>query len=463
VAAHNQGHSPAAEEDGVDDVMIDLGVLPAATTPAQGAARRRPRSTRPTLLAFAVLAVLLLAGPVHLAAPPGPTVIPARLGDALYYVRDRLYVVSNAGGPVAGLAGRRQEKVISTYVLPAAKLLSRVQVSVTGAITRVEAVADVVLVSQQVDTVGAETTVAFATDTGRPRWQRASRLVATAPSGRLALLVDNGAATGPGPINWFGVDAATGATRWSQAEPVNGTTEAVWGPGEFPSRLVTATTAGRVEVYDPQSGRVTATATVPAPAEWRRRGLNIWLVGDLVLLGGRGGITAYGLNDLRARWHSPVDLTEVFVLPVCGEAICLFGRFGGVQMIDPATGRQRWGDAQWAAVQQVGAFLLANGDESPPGPAKQAVLDPATGRRVGALGPWQPVGDPSPAGTIVGLREQLSDRRVWFAELDPGRLSVRVLGSAEPVSGECNALLGVLVCRRIDASIGIWQLAAGRL
>jgi hypothetical protein len=35
---------------------------------------------------------------------------------------------------------------------------------------------------------------------------------------------------------------------------------------------------------------------------------------------------------------------------------------------------------------------------------------------------------------------------------------MRMLGVAAPVAGDCHATARALVCRRIDASIGIWRL-----
>jgi hypothetical protein len=246
---------------------------------------------------------------------------------------------------------------------------------------------------------------------------------------------------------------------WSQAEPVTGSTDLAAGSGDTPARLVTATVAGDLMVRDPETGNVTASVVVPAPEEWRRRGLNIWIVDDLVLLGGSGGITAYDLSDLQPRWRSSVDLTEVFVLPVCGDLICLFGRFGGVKIVDPATGMLRWGEDRWAVAQRVGPYLLASGNDRPEGQQPLSVLDAGSGRERGTFGIWRPVGDPLPDGRIVGIRERLSEQRVWYALLDPSALTVQVLGAADAVSGDCEVARDVLVCRRLDSSVGVWPLS----
>ncbi len=436
------------------DVVIDLGELPHGTQERVRPTARPPLPVRPVMVAAAIVLLAMLTGAVRTPAPSGPAIIPAQLGDTTFTARDRYFVVTPADQRATS---RLQNKIISMYALPDANLLFRTPVTVSGAIIQVDAIGDVVLVSQQVDTVGGQATTAVAAATGRLLWRHSSRLIGASPSGRLALLLDT--SSGAGPLRWYGVDPASGVTLWSQEEPVTGSTDLAYGSGDTPARLVTATVAGELTVRDPETGAVTASAVVPAPPEWRLRGLNIWIVDDLVLLGGREGITAYDLTDLRARWESPFDLTQVFVLPVCGDAICLFGRFGGLKVIDPATGLLRWGTEEWASARRVGPYLLASGNEQPEGEEPLVVLDSRSGNRHGSFGVWFPVGNPLPDGRIIGVRELPAEQRVWFAALDPGTLTVRVLGVADGVTGDCDVTSDVLICRRLDSSVGVWRLS----
>jgi hypothetical protein len=438
----------------VTDVVIDLGELPHGTQRRVRPTSRPPLHVRPLVSFLAVVLTAMLTGAVHRPAVAAPAVIPARLGDATFTARDLFFVVaptdSRTTGPI-------QVKVISVYALPGAKLLSRTPLTVAGAITRVDAIGDVILVSQQVDTVGGQATTAIAAGSGRLMWHRPARLIGVSPSGHLALLLDSG--TDAGPLHWFGVEPTTGVARWTQEEPVTGSTDLADGSGDVPDRLVTATVTGQLSVRDPETGAVTASAVVPAPEQWRRQGLNIWIVDDLLLLGGVEGVTAYDLADLRPRWRSSVDLTEVFVLPVCGDAICFFGRFGGLTVADPATGRPRWTSDRWAYARRVGPYLLVRGNDQPEGQQPLTVLDAGTGRVRGSLGVWRPVGDPLPDGSIIGVRERELDQRVWYALLDPAAVTVRVLGVADTVSGDCQVTTAVLICRRVDSSVGVWGLA----
>ena len=436
-------------ECGVSDTVIDLGELP-----PRGQRRmlpvgaRRPIPVRAVLGGVAVLLLGLLGGAGYVPPPKGPTVIAAMLADTTYVHDQRLFVVS--AGSV------RQDKIVSEYALPAGTLLSQTTVAVAGTVFDVLGVGDTILVSYQGDTVGAEVTVALAAGTDRARWRHPARLVSASGERGLVLLRENSPRSGS--LHWYGLDLATGATRWALDQPVFGYTVEAGGPVGFPTRLVTAGVNGHLEVRDAVTGRLTAAADVRAPADWRTRGISMWIADDLVLIGGRAGTTAYSLADLSRLWDNTVDLSERYVLPHCDDAVCVVGTLTGVQVLDPVTGRQRWASQSWAALQQVGGSLLADGPVGGPGVEPQAVLDPRTGRRRGDFGDWRASGDPRPDGTIIGLRQHPGGDVVRFAALNPATLAVRVLGTAERVSGDCQTTSEVLVCRRLDASVGIWTL-----
>jgi hypothetical protein len=400
-----------------------------------------------------VVLVATLTGAVHLPAPAQPATIPARLGDTTFATQNHFFVVASADSRATSLI---QNKIISTYALPKADLRSVTPVAVSGAVMRVDVIRDVLLISQQADTVGGQATTAVAAGTGRVLWRQPSRLIGASASGRLALLLDNGA--GVGPMRWYGIDPVTGVAVWSQEEPVTGSTELIPGAGGQPARLVTATVTGALTVRDPESGAITASASVPAMSEWRDGGLNIWVVGDLIMLGGRGGMNAYNLRDLTPRWSNTVDLTRVFVLPTCGEAICLFGRFGGLTVLDRDTGQVRWAASRYAAARRAGEFMLVSGNGLAEVDLPLVVLDSHDGSRRGDFGPWRPVGEARPDGRIIGILERPSVQQVSFALLDPANLGVRVLGTADGVSN-CEVHTDVLVCRRLDSTVGVWPLS----
>jgi hypothetical protein len=144
----------------------------------------------------------------------------------------------------------------------------------------------------------------------------------------------------------------------------------------------------------------------------------------------------------------------------CGGEICVFSYRGGVQVIDPATGRTRWTGDHWTAAAQAGPYLLFTGNEGVDGNYPLAVLDPGTGTVLGDFGAWQVAGEARADGTLVGQNQQVGTETLWYALLDPATRGVRVLGMATGVADHCRATAEVLVCRGIDASVTIWPLTA---
>jgi hypothetical protein len=439
------------------DVVIDLGELPSpGDQPIRAVAGAAPpRPYRTVLAAITIVLAAMLTGAAHVNPPAPPLIIPARLGDSTFVVGDRLFLVS-AGPALAG--GAVQNKIISTYALPAGTLLSLTTVAVAGAIYDVTAVGDTVLVSYQADSFGAVRTVALAAGTDRAMWRRPARLLGISPSGGLVLLREK--LPQFGPLHWYGIDLASGDIRWALEQPVDGyVTETGYVDG-FPHWLVTVDLAGRLEVRDTTTGTVTAARTIAVPADWATHGIAFWPDGDLVLAGDHAGATAYSVPDLTERWHAPVDLYSSYIGPGCGDAVCLFSpRGAGIRVLDRATGRDLWTSDRWSYGDQVGPYLIVGGGGGTRRSETLNVVATLTGRVRGDFGPWQDVGPALPDGTVVGLREQPAEDVVWYARLDPATLRVRVLGAANHVSGQCQTATDVLICRRVDATVGIWRLS----
>jgi hypothetical protein len=84
-----------------------------------------------------------------------------------------------------------------------------------------------------------------------------------------------------------------------------------------------------------------------------------------------------------------------------------------------------------------------------------AVLDPLTGRELHDLGHWDMIGF---AGDRIALmRRDPGTGRAWFGLADPSRDGVHILGAAPDVSGDCQSTAAWILCRRLDASVGIWS------
>ncbi|GAA0800226.1 outer membrane protein assembly factor BamB family protein [Spirilliplanes yamanashiensis] len=426
--------------------MIDLGVLPhepaAPSAEPPPPPRARLRAWRPFALTLAAVLLATVTAGGRLTPPDRPLVIPAAAGDATLLGGEHYFVVS----------GQEPTRLVSTYALADGALLSRTPLAVAGALTDLRLAGGVLVVSHQADLVGGEATVGLDTRTGGRLWRHPARLTGFSPDGLVLLLDQPGSV---GAQTWTAARPRDGVVAWQHVVPPAAVTELA--PG---GRVVTAEVTGRVEIRDADTGRVTAAAQVPAQRQWRDGGINMWADHDLLLLGGPDGIDAYDLGTLVARWHRDTDLSRYFVLPQCGDALCLFGRFGGLQVLDPATGRSRWSAERWGVAERVGAYMLASLDSGPVWDRPLVVLDAATGDPRGTLGAWQPVGEPLPGGRIVAVRQTPADRQVRYAVIDPATVSVRLLGVADGVAGRCAATTDRLVCRREDATVGVWPLVA---
>ncbi|MEV6631225.1 hypothetical protein AB0M54_10780 [Actinoplanes sp. NPDC051470] len=434
------------------ETLIDLGMV---TRTVRVAAAPDPlRLRRPLGALIALILVALCTGAAHREPPPPPRVVAAGLGDMTFVSADRLFVVEAGPFPPGAPA---TDRVINEYALPAGRLISRTTASVTGAIISVLAAGPLILISYQVDSLDTDATVALEAGTHRALWRRPARLLSMSPDDGIVLLRENNPR--PGPRAWYGVDLATGNLRWTVEEPRRGFTVASGlGPGGFPAMLVSATDTGELSVRDTRTGDLTARATTRVRDRPAGADVPIWPAGDLVLVGEPRGTTAYRLPGLSEAWHSDVDLSGRWVQNDCDTGICSLSWQGGLWWLDRETGVRRWIADRWNYADQAGHYLLATGNEPGERGRVVSVLDPDTGQVRGDFGRWHSVGAADADGMVVGLREHLIDDTVYYARLDPATMRIHVLGTADHVSGDCHTTIEVLVCRRIDASVGLWSL-----
>ncbi|MGK5678535.1 hypothetical protein [Actinoplanes sp. URMC 104] len=422
--------------------VIELGEMPREAAAPVEEDRLVPRRALLTLLSLALVALLTAGAPVP--AVRAPTVVPARLGDTMFLGADRMLLVTGSKTLVAQVSRR----VVSTYALPDARLLSRTTVAVSGGINQVLLAGDTVVVSYQVDASGTWAAVAVAEGTDRARWRRTAQLIAVSLPDDLVLLGTDDAV--------LGVDLRTGDTRWRLPRPAEGYIAETGWEGEFPRWLVLLTGSGRLEAHDPRTGALLAARTL-VPRAGRAHGL-IWPVDNLVMADiGGPGFAAYRLPDLAPLWRTDADLSQSWMQAGCGRLICTFRHQRGVTAIDPATGRELWRSDLWAYAEGVGNYLLATRAERGLDEPGLWVLDPATGKPRGDFGRWEylaPAGD----GRFYAKLDVRGEYLVHYGLLDPETLSVRVLGTAADVSNSCQATAGLLICRLIDASVALWPL-----
>ncbi|MDY7086702.1 MAG: PQQ-binding-like beta-propeller repeat protein [Actinomycetota bacterium] len=421
---------------------IDLGEVTRGTPAVVMTDRLVPRRALLTLLTAVLVAVTTAGAP--LPASARPVVVAARLGDTTFLDEHRMMLVSGSSALVAQVSHR----VVRTYDLPSARLLSTTTVTVSGGINQVLSAGGTVVVSYQVDASGTWATVAVAEGTEQTRWRRTARLIAVSEPEEQVLLGSDEAV--------HAVDLRTGKIRWTLPRPRDGyIAETGWADG-YPRWLVLLSDSGRLESHDPYTGVLLAARTVP-PRKGRANGL-IWPVDDLVMADdGTPGLAAYRLPELTPLWHTGADLSGSWMQAACGELICTFRRQRGLTAIDAATGRKLWENPDWAYAEPVGRYLLATRAERGIDDPGLWVIDPATGSARGDFGRWEflaATGD----GRLYAKLDVPGAYTVHYAILDPGTLSVRLLGTAADVSNSCQAAAGLLICRLIDASVAMWPL-----
>lgn len=413
-----------------------------------------PRPRWGGLLAAALAALVLATGSAPVAARLSEVRISAGLGDELALSADRLYVIQpNLAWSTA------DRRTVSAYRLPAGRRLWRQPLPVPGRVRQVFPAPGALLVAIQRE--GDVETVAVDAATGRMRWRLPFQPVGLTPSGRLALGFADTNRSDPRVERVVAVEPVTGRYAWAYEVPAMAWHDMSFAvDGDRPPRSVVAEPSGRVTVRDLDSGRVLTAVEVAAVASG---GLWFQIAGDLLLTGftnnGEEEVTAYGLPALDRRWTTVLNVGGGYVSADCGGNLCLFSRFGGVSVVDPDTGRPLWSDSRWQTVQTVGGRLLAYSWPAPQRRSTTAVLDPATGDELLDLGRWMAVRPAHPGGHTSAVRVEPGSGRAWFAVVDVAALAVRVLGTVDGISGDCRAADRVLVCRRLDASIGVWRFS----
>jgi Periplasmic binding protein len=246
-----------------------------------------------------------------------------------------------------------------------------------------------------------------------------------------------------------------GTARWSYQVP-NGGWLSYRYAGQAPTHVVTLLPAGRVEVRDAEDGRVLAAADLLPPRPPSVPASYVQFTGDLMLVRRESMVAAYGLGHLDRRWTAAIDLTTEYVVPDCGETLCVISRLGGVRVLDPATGQMLWSDPTRTYISRSGEHLVA-AVRARDGLTDLAVLDPETGHEVEHLGVWTLIRPSGAGGELIGMRTDLATSRAWLAHLDPANGTARFFGLVGGVTGDCQAQAGAVICRRLNAAIGVWR------
>ncbi|MGN9913765.1 outer membrane protein assembly factor BamB family protein [Phytohabitans sp. LJ34] len=402
------------------------------------------------LAGLAVLATTLgpaLPDPVPLAE----ATIPARLGDAAFAVGEQFYVVTSDRTAVYG------PRTITAYTLPGATRLWQAPLQLTGALHGVGSAGGQMLISTQPELLEQVETVSIREATGQIMWRRRALFEGVTPRGQVLLWtsLDGTPSASTGSERLEAVDPVTGAVRWAYRVPAGGWLSYRYS-GETPTHVVTLLPSGRVEVRDVADARVLAAADLlpsrpPAtPASYVQFALDMMLVREGPMA------VAYGLDRLERRWRAAIDLASEYVAPYCGDKLCVIAHLGGVRVVDPATGRMLWADPTRSSIRRAGDYLVSEVNGSH-GSTQLTTLDPATGRERAQLGEWIVIAPPSDDGELIAMRTDLPTSRAWLARIDPATGGARFFGVVHGVTGDCDMRAGAVICRRLNATVGIWR------
>ncbi|GGM27076.1 outer membrane protein assembly factor BamB family protein [Micromonospora yangpuensis] len=426
--------------------VIDLGEIRPDDAPPPVADR-----TRPPRRALRCLLVLVLTLGTLAAAVPRPqrvsSILPASVGATAALVDDRLFVFERQSAETGG------DPRLTAWALPAVdRPADRPRMLWQTQVPDLLRLFDVVVRDGLVIAAGfgerSGTTVVLDAVTGARRWRQPGSGSLTT-GGNLLLTGGRGA---DGQIRV--VEVATGRPIWVLPVGLDGA--ALTFRADRIERVVLTTDDGRIEVRSADTGAVLVSRPVvadPAPP-------SVSVIDDVVLAsqGSTGSVTAYGLDRLDVRWTGSFPRVEYFVS--CGPAMfCAFQRNRPISVLERDTGRIRWQSEDWWVWQELGnrLFVMAVAGSRVADPNSYGVLDAATGRVLGRVGPWQPAAGRSNTPYAPLLVRPAGERGLLVAELDVAAAEVRLLDILPGADRDCQAEADRLLCRTQDG-FGVWAL-----
>jgi hypothetical protein len=414
--------------------VIDLDVAPVPVTTAW-----RPRRALPALVAVLCGSVLLALGGAAAPAPAGVVRVASTEGR---------FISGSLLAPPVLYTAERGAGLSGGWVIRAAPLTAGAPAWTAEVPRGGEDVALTLRRSARVLVVdgGPNEPVTFLdADTGVRLWQ-AEMFATVVPGGHAVVEVEAGFDDNPGTLRL--ADPRTGRTVWSHP----GVQIALAVADDTSRYLVAVEGSGRVTTYRFADGKALATERFAVPPElWGTDdpGFNAYLRidGDLLYAYGENDsvpfLSAYRVDTLHRVWTAagirhadPHD---------CAGVLCV-GADNDLTVLDRRDGSVRWTRRQWqAAATPVGGLIFV----ADPGTARAALVDPADGRVVRALG----------AGVATGGLMLRTDSgrpgRLWVIDLRTGHAFGDI---ARAMPGSCTTALGYLACRLVDDSMTVWRV-----
>ncbi|GAB3846795.1 hypothetical protein GCM10029963_27160 [Micromonospora andamanensis] len=427
--------------------LIDLGEL---TEPTESPVTRRrtgPGGRRWAVVVMALVALLTLAG----AAPPARRVhaiVPAFLGSDLFLAGDQIFTVV----PLPGVTDGSQELI--AYPRPDRATVTpqrlvpqwRTPVPPQTRVYRAQPVpgGGLLIATARRDT-GASETVRLDARTGEERWRVPGIAIVELPD--RALLRTYSDST-PNVLRM--IDLATARELWSMPLSAANVDLRQRDDGGLDS-IVVATLDGEVQVIDPMSG--TVRHRLPAPVDHQSGYQQAWVAGDLVtVVRNSNAVVALTVDGLVQRWQTTVP-TATYVTG-CGPLLCAGLASGGVQVLDPATGAQRWRSEEILDIALVGdrnvLAVAPNNNE-----IVTIVLD--SGAVLTEHGSWNMVARYEYTPQVFVVRA-VPEVGVVLARLDPTGAPARRIDVLPDAGGDCQSRDDLVACRLVDGDFGIWQL-----
>jgi len=428
-------------------MSIDLGEL-GASSPVS--APGRPPAGLPRRSSAGFAAVLLLVALLAVGSAPPPraapeVVVPVVAWHQIHVVGDLLVVGSD--DPRDGGSSE-----LAAYRWPGGDLLWRVPSPVwIDRMGVVSSAGTLLLVGFPAEATATEplsaVTIGLDPAHGGVRWRAAGHLSGLTAAG--AVLVDSG---NEGRWVRAAVDPRSGDPLWSW--PLDPAAQHIheYGDGLRVRSWTLATPDGRVEVRDPETGRLLHSGDLPLPSDVT---LGIW--GELLLADdGRGRLDAYGLSDLAHRWRMTGLGRRVpwFDVSGCRTDRCYVDDGGRLHALDARTGRVLWSTDQGALLWDGGDRLLlsAGRDSWVDGQVAVVAVDARTGEPLGELGRWSPLMPQNgEAGRPLGVRQLAGDRTLVVA-LDGDPTRPQTLAVLDESLGDCARHGSAVSCLRRGGS-----------